>query len=161
MRIIRNMPTGHANSAATLRAPLAIAPDDKPKDAIAAKRRSGVAQQIVMATGPLNQFCPGTGQQAGSVSDFPTVEFSAGTLFSSLRIWSDINHSLLVFYCCFFHFAPAFMPSRSAIVDMSARISSTTDRRSSRPVGGRLDLDEDMLHALRRFAEAFDKSRGS
>ncbi|HEX6174333.1 MAG TPA: hypothetical protein VF089_09980 [Candidatus Binatia bacterium] len=81
--IIRYMPTGQASSAKELSAPLAIAPRENPKTAIAAKRSSGAAQQIAMPIGPLTQLFPCIGQAADPCSgltagavDFPQSPFA-------------------------------------------------------------------------------------
>jgi len=58
MRIIRNIPTGDANTARRLRAPFASAPRDKLKNETAAIRSSGAPQQIAIPNGPFSQPFP-------------------------------------------------------------------------------------------------------
>lgn len=106
IRIIRNMPIGQANSAKRLRAPLASAPKERPKNAIAAKRSSGAAQQIAMPRTPLSHPFPGIGQAAGpsvvftiapaelSAPDFP---FSGRRLPIQNLLFAQITLLLLLF----------------------------------------------------------------
>src|SRR5262249_62434766 len=69
IRIMRYTPTGHASSAATFKKPLARAPKDIPKSAIAPTSRRGAAQHMVIGSTPLSQPFPCILQAVESLSD--------------------------------------------------------------------------------------------
>jgi hypothetical protein len=87
------MPTGQASSATRLRAPLAIAPRDKPKNEIAAISRRGAPQQIAMPSVPLSHPFPCIGPAADPCSVFTraSLEFSTGIFSCSKTVRSDIK----------------------------------------------------------------------
>ena len=87
------MPTGQARSTTRLSVSLAIAPRDKPKNEIAAKRRIGAAQQIAIPSAPLNHPFPCIEQPADRflLCAPAPLGFPAGDSSVSKKIGSDIK----------------------------------------------------------------------
>jgi hypothetical protein len=109
LRIMKYIPTGQASRAAKLRAPLAIAPKDKPNNETAAKSKSGAPQQIAIQPAPLSHRFPCIEHAADPVSFFATsvdcsteIPLSAAVSFSAVSAvkgWSDMNNGSVSGYC--------------------------------------------------------------